>query len=49
MSHSFQIIDRLTGAVVATAKSRKSASRIVDRKDNAYGGYRYSARMVANA
>lgn len=42
----YDIIDKLTGAVVATAKTRKAASRAVDRRDSAYGAYRYSARPV---
>jgi hypothetical protein len=42
----FEIVDKQTGAVVGTAKTRKSASRAVDRRDNAYGAYRYFARSV---
>lgn len=42
----YEIIDRHTGAKVATAKTRAGASRAVDRRDNAYGAYRYSARPV---
>jgi hypothetical protein len=37
----YQIIDRQTGKVVAIAATLKSAIRMVDRRDNAYGGYRY--------
>lgn len=42
----FDIVDRHTGKVVATAKTRAGASRAVDRRDNAYGAYRYTARPV---
>lgn len=42
----YDIIDSRTGAVVATAKTRVGASRSVDRRDNAYGGYRYRAVAV---
>lgn len=42
----FDIVDRQTGRVVGTAKTRTGARRSVDRRDNAYGGYRYSARPV---
>ena len=42
----FDIVDRQTGRVVSTAKTRAGARRAVDRRDNAYGRYRYSARPV---
>ena len=42
----YEIVDRQTKQVVATAKTRKSASTMVDRRDNAYGASRYSARAV---
>lgn len=42
----YDIIDRHTGAIVATAKTRAGATRAVDRRDNAFGAYRYSARAV---
>jgi hypothetical protein len=42
----YEIIDNQTKAVVGKAKTRKSASKSVDRRDNAYGAYRYSARAV---
>lgn len=42
----YEIVDKHTGRVVATATTRKGASRSVDRRDNAYGAYRYSARPV---
>lgn len=40
------IVDKRTGAVVATAKTRRGATRAVDRRDNEYGAYRYQARAV---
>ena len=43
----FQIVDRHTGAVVATAKTRAGANRAVDKRDNAYGAYRYYAHNAA--
>lgn len=46
MTIRYDIVDKLTGAIVATAKTRKGATRAVDRRDNAYGAYRYSARPV---
>lgn len=42
----YDIIDRQTGRKVAEAKTRAAASRAVDRRDNAYGGYRYQAKPV---
>lgn len=42
----FDIIDRHTGNVVGTAKSRASARASVDRRDNEYGAYRYSAKPI---
>lgn len=42
----FDIVDRHTGKIVATAKTRAGANRIVDRKDNAYGAYRYTAKAI---
>jgi hypothetical protein len=42
----YEIVDRQTGKVVATAKTLKTALRAVDRRDNAYGGYRYYHRRV---
>lgn len=38
---AYNVIDRQTGKVVATAVSLKSARRVVDRRDNEYGGYRF--------
>lgn len=42
----FNIVDRNTGIVVATAKNRVSANKAVDRRDNKYGAYRFSAVAV---
>lgn len=42
----YDIVDKHTGAIVGKAKTRTGASRSVDRRDNAYGGYRYTARPV---
>jgi len=42
----YDIIDRRTGAVVATAKTLAGARRSVDRRDNEYGAYRYTHRAV---
>jgi hypothetical protein len=46
MVEYYNIVDRHTGQIVAKAKTRKSATLMVDRRDNAYGGYRYSAQPV---
>jgi hypothetical protein len=42
----YEIVDRHTGKVVAIVKTRRGASLAVDRRDNAYGAYRYFARLV---
>jgi hypothetical protein len=42
----YEIVDRKTGLVVGTAKTRTGANRSVDRRDNEYGAYRYFARSV---
>lgn len=42
----YDIYDRHTGKVVGTAKTRKAASASVDRRDNAYGAYRFQAQAV---
>lgn len=42
----YEIVDKQTGRVVATAKTRAGADRAVDRRDNAYGAYRYSVRTI---
>lgn len=41
----YEIIDRHTGQVVGTAKTVKGARASVDRRDNAYGAYRYTYRL----
>jgi len=40
------IIDKQTGLIIATRKTLKAARSLVDKKDNEYGAYRYSARPV---
>jgi hypothetical protein len=42
----YEIHDRHTGTVVGKAMTRSGATRSVDKRDNAYGGYRYGARAV---
>ncbi len=42
----YQIIDRQTGAIVGTAKTRQTATRKRDRLDNEYGAYRYYVKEV---
>jgi hypothetical protein len=43
----YEIIDRRDGnKVVSTAQTLKAAIRSVNRRDNAYGGYRYGHRKV---
>lgn len=42
----YEIIDRQTGQKVGQAKTRAGASRSVDKRDNAYGAYRYYAKPV---
>ena len=42
----FDIIDRHTQKVVGTAKTRAIASQSVDKRDKAYGAYRFSAKAI---
>lgn len=42
----FDIIDRQTGGIVGTAKTRARATASVNRRDNEYGGYRYYAKAI---
>jgi len=42
----YDIVDRHTGKIIAAAKTRAAANRIVDRKDLAYGAYRYTAKAI---
>lgn len=42
----YHVIDRQTGAKVGRASTLRGASRSVDRRDNAYGGYRYTHRPI---
>lgn len=44
----YDIIDKQSGKVVGTAKTRAGATRSADRRDNQYGAYRYSVRAVYN-
>lgn len=46
---SFNIVDSQTGAIVGTAKTRAGANRSADRRDNAYGAYRYRVVAVYDA
>jgi hypothetical protein len=43
----YEIIDKHTGCVVGKASTLRAASRAVDRRDNAYGAYRYTHRKVS--
>lgn len=42
----FDIVDRQSGKIVTTARTRRGATNAVDRRDNAYGAYRYRAVPV---
>lgn len=42
----YDIVDVQTGRKVAEAKTRQSATRMVDKRDNAYGACRYYAKAV---
>lgn len=42
----YEIVDRQTGRVVGHVKTLRAALRSIDRRDNAYGGYRYTHRAV---
>lgn len=45
----FEIYDKRSGDVVGkTVKSREAARRSVDRRDNAYGAYRYGYRAIGS-
>ena len=44
----YQVIDRQTKKVVGIYKTLKSASRAVDRLDNAYGAYRYFQKRISD-
>ncbi len=45
-STKYQVIDRQTGKVVRTYANKNSARNARDRKDNAYGGYRFLVKAV---
>jgi hypothetical protein len=47
MMAKFQVIDRRTGQVVGTFKSKQAARSKRDRLDLAYGAVRYMVREVA--
>lgn len=42
----YEIVDRHTGLVVGKAKTLSAARRSVDKRDLAYGAYRYFARRI---
>jgi hypothetical protein len=42
----YSIIDTKTGRQVATAKSLKSALRMIDRREQEYGASRYTYRRI---
>ena len=42
----YVVVDRHTGSVVSKPMSFKAAIRSVDRRDNAYGGYRFGKKRV---
>ena len=42
----YDVVDRQTRKVVGSFKSGSRATAMVDRKDNAYGAYRYSRVAV---
>ncbi len=42
----YVVIDRHTDAIVSKPMSFKAAIRSVDRRDNAYGGYRFGKKRV---
>ena len=42
----YEIIDRQTGKVVGKASTLRRAISSVNRRDNAYGGYRYMHRRI---
>jgi hypothetical protein len=41
MKTAYLVIDRHTGRVVGKCKTLAAARRSVDKRDNAYGAYRY--------
>jgi hypothetical protein len=42
----WEVVDRQTGIVVSSGLTQKGARRSVDKRDNAYGGYRFHARPM---
>lgn len=45
MTNTYCIIDTHTGEVVATGLTFKGAIRSCDRRDNAYGSYRFIRKL----
>ena len=45
-TRQYQIIDSHTQKVVTTVKGLTAAMNAVDRRDNAYGAYRYTHRRI---
>jgi len=41
VARMYEVVDRSTGNTYGPYKSLKSASRVVDKKDNEYGGYKH--------
>lgn len=44
--YRFYIVDKHTKKIVGKAKTLAAASRSVDKRDNAYGAYRYTRRRI---
>lgn len=42
----FEIVNRRTGQIVGRAATLNSARRVVDRRDNDYGGYAHTIRPI---
>lgn len=42
----YVVVDRHTGNIVSKPMSLVQARRSVDKRDNAYGGYRFGTRRV---
>lgn len=45
-TRQYEIIDKQTGGVVGKAKGLSRAKTAVDKRDNAYGSYRYRHRLI---
>jgi hypothetical protein len=46
MSAYYVIIDTRTGQTVGKAATLKAARQSVDRRDNAFGGYRFAYKRI---